>query len=129
VVKDTVDAVVGVVIVVRDITEKKQMENLLVLSEKMAALGQAATMVGHDLRNPLQAIQNAGYCIKRDLSRNSVATSNFAISFRMLQIIDDAIDYSDNIVMDLKDFSSERKPEFRSVDVNELIKDALLSSK
>ena len=129
VVNDNENGVVGIVVVVRDITEKKQMENLLVMSEKMSALGQAATMVGHDLRNPLQAIRNAAYCINQDLSRNATDGSSFDSSFRMLQIIEDAIVYSDNIVMDLKDFSTERKPEFRPVDVNELITDSLASCK
>jgi PAS domain S-box-containing protein len=121
--------VVGSVVVVRDITEKKEMETRVLKTEKMAALGQAATMVGHDLRNPLQAIQNATYCIKSELTRNSVGGSRFAASFRMLEIIEEAVGYSNNIVMDLKDFSTERKPELRPHDVSELIKNALESIK
>ncbi len=129
VVLDSDDELVGYVVVLHDITERKQMEQLLHQSEKMAALGQAATMVGHDLRNPLQAIQNASYCIRHDLKKKCEGVFSFDGSLRMLDIIEEAIAYSDNIVMDLKDFATERKPKLRTVDFNELVKDALHSTK
>ncbi len=128
-VKNDDSDIVGSVVVVSDITEKKQMEKRVLQSKKMVALGQAATMVGHDLRNPLQAIQNATYCIKSELTKNSVGGSRFAASFRMLEIIEEAVGYSDNIVMDLKDFSTERKPELRNIDANGLVNDVLESTK
>ena len=39
-----------------DITEKKILEKQLQDNERLAAIGQTAGMVGHDIRNPLQAI-------------------------------------------------------------------------
>jgi PAS domain S-box-containing protein len=129
VVQNKSDEIVGVVVVVRDITEKKQMEQLLLKSEKMAVLGQAATMVGHDLRNPLQSIQNATYCIKKELSDTKATDPPLENSHRMLQLIENSIEYSNNIVLDLKDFSSERKPMISKVDVNEIVQDSLMSCK
>lgn len=126
---DSDDELVGYVVVLHDITERKQMEQLLHQSEKMAALGQAPTMVGHDLRNPLQDIQNATYCVRHDLKKNCEGVFSFDDSLRMLDIIEEAIAYSDNIVIDLKDFTTERKPKLRTADFNELVKDALHSTK
>jgi PAS domain S-box-containing protein len=119
----------GAVAIVRDITEKKKMENLLVASEKMAAIGQAATMVGHDLRNPLQAIGNAAHCITKEVTSLGTANPVLKNSLNMLKIIQKSIDYANNIVLDLKDFSSERKPDIKKTDLNELIKDALQQCK
>ena len=119
----------GAVGIVRDITEKKQMENLLVASEKMAAIGQAATMVGHDLRNPLQAIGNATHCITQEVKSLGANNPVLTNSLKMLGIIQKSIDYANNIVIDLKDFSSERKPDIKKTALNELIKDAFQQCK
>jgi signal transduction histidine kinase len=130
--------------IVRDITERKRMENelrryseqleelveertialkesqeRLVKSEKLAAIGQAATMVGHDLRNPLQAIENGIYYINTELS-------NLQISQKItetLQAIHSSVDYADNIVKDLQSFASKREPIFREIDINPLVKE------
>ncbi len=40
-------------------------------SERMAAIGQTAGMVGHDIRNPLQAITGDMYLIKQELDDNA----------------------------------------------------------
>jgi two-component system NtrC family sensor kinase len=130
--------------IVRDITERKRMENelrhyseqleelveertvalkqsqeRLVKTERLAAIGQAATMVGHDLRNPLQAIENGLYYINTELS-------NLPVSQKItetLQAIHDSVNYADNIVKDLQSFASKREPLFREMDINTLVKE------
>ena len=42
-----------------DITSRLEAENALKSVERLAAIGETAAMVGHDLRNPLQAIRFA----------------------------------------------------------------------
>lgn len=59
---------VGVRGVDRDITEKKEMEKKLLKSERLAAVGEVATMVAHDLRNPLQSIATAIYYLEKTIS-------------------------------------------------------------
>ncbi|GAG41687.1 unnamed protein product, partial [marine sediment metagenome] len=53
----------------RDITKRKEMEEKLVRSEKLAVLGQLAGGVGHELRNPLGAIKNAAYFLNMVLEQ------------------------------------------------------------
>jgi phosphoglycerate-specific signal transduction histidine kinase len=57
-----------VVGVSRDITERKQMEAHLAEAQRLAAIGQAAAMVGHDLRNPLQAAVTTLYLASKLLN-------------------------------------------------------------
>jgi PAS domain S-box-containing protein len=131
--------------IVRDITERKRMENelrhyseqledlvdertkalqasqeLLVKSERLAAIGQAATMVGHDLRNPLQAIENGVYYINTELE-NVPASPRIT---ETLQAIHKSVDYADNIVKDLQSFASKREPVLRETDINDLVKES-----
>lgn len=85
----------------RDITEKNEMESKLLKSERLAAIGELATMVAHDLRNPLQSVTAAVYCLKKP---SLLEESEKRIE--ILQRVEDAIDYSEKIVRDLLDYSA-----------------------
>jgi PAS domain S-box-containing protein len=113
--------IVQVVHLARDITERKKMQELLLKTERLAAIGELATMVGHDLRNPLQSIENATYYLNNELPRLPIPKK----AMEMLQLINDSVNYADRIVRDLQDFSAARKPLLRKTDVNAIVKEAL----
>ena len=48
-----------------DISERKKIEEKLVKSERLASIGELSGQIGHDLRNPLAAIKNGIYIIKK----------------------------------------------------------------
>lgn len=97
----------------------------LVKAERLAAIGEAATMVGHDLRNPLQSIENAAYLLGNELSRRSPSIPIPQKAREMLQVIKDSINYADKIVRDLQDFASTKKPMLKKTDINTTVKEAL----
>ncbi len=80
----------------------KSANERLVKSERLATIGELAGMVGHDLRNPLAAIKNAAYYLKKKDPSISEAQSQ-----EMLEILDRAINHSDKIINDLLDYSRE----------------------
>jgi PAS domain S-box-containing protein len=80
----------------------KDANERLVRSERLAAIGELAGMVGHDLRNPLAGIKNATYYLKKKGTAISEAQAK-----EILEIIDKAIDHSDKIINDLLDYSRE----------------------
>lgn len=47
-----------------DITDRKQAEDALVKSEKLAAMGRLAGIIAHEINNPLEAISNAVYLLQ-----------------------------------------------------------------
>ena len=53
---DAEGKVIGVVASARDVTESKRLEQQLLQSEKLAAIGQMVSGVAHELNNPLTAI-------------------------------------------------------------------------
>jgi signal transduction histidine kinase len=69
-------------------------------SERFAGIGELATMVAHDLRNPLQGIANATYYLKRNPAMGPKEKE-------MLALIEEDVRYSDKIVGDLLDYSKE----------------------
>jgi len=71
-------------------------------AERLAAIGELAAMVGHDLRNPLTGIKNAVYYLKK---KGNACTE--AQKTAMLEIIDNAIEHANKIINDLLDYSRE----------------------
>ena len=148
--------VIGIEVLHRDITERKEMEmklqeyaeklqeytehledmvdertralresqERLLKSERLAAIGQLATAVGHDLRNPLAALKNASYYLKMKLPSSKDEKVK-----KMFGVIDKEINYANNIVKDLMDFSRVKKPEFKKVDLISSIQDAVAQLK
>jgi PAS domain S-box-containing protein len=53
---DSTGEFIGTVNVMRDITEIKKLHEQLIMAQRMAALGEVAARVAHDIRNPLVSI-------------------------------------------------------------------------
>ncbi len=85
-----------------DLTPQKKLEADLVKSQRLAAIGETAAKVGHDLRNPLQGIGGALYLLRKE----SLTAEERE---EMLQVIENALNYSNAIIKDLSDYSAEIK--------------------
>jgi PAS domain S-box-containing protein len=117
----------GIFVLSQDVTEKKRMqakleenskklEHLvqertkqleetqlrLIKSERLAAIGELAGMVGHDLRNPLTGIKNSVYFLKKKGSDISEVHSK-----QMIETIEKCIERSNKIINDLLDYSKD----------------------
>ena len=112
-------------VIVRDIGERKRMEMERLKLERLAAIGKVATMVGHDLRNPLQSIENAMYYLNNELPNHSPPIPIPQKAIEMLQIISNSVNYADKIVRDLHDFSGTKKPVIKKTDINTVVKETL----
>ena len=98
----------------------EQTQAQLVKSERLAAIGELAGMVVHDLRNPLTGIKNAAYFLKKKGNSCTEAQSK-----EMLEIIDKAIDHANKIVSDLLDYSREMHLELTEVETSALLNEAV----
>ncbi|MCW3996071.1 MAG: ATP-binding protein [Candidatus Bathyarchaeota archaeon] len=107
-----------------DITKRKNLEAQLKEQERLAAIGQTAGMVGHDIRNPLQAMMSDIYLLKDYLQSmpNDEAKSNIAES---VDGMEQNICYINKIVADLQDYARPLKPEYSLVNLSNLIGDIL----
>jgi PAS domain S-box-containing protein len=61
---------IGSVHVVRDVTELKNLQEKLVMAEKMAALGEVAAKVAHEIRNPLVSVGGFAKRLENKLEGN-----------------------------------------------------------
>jgi signal transduction histidine kinase len=65
---NTAQAMRGLIILVRDVTEYKKLQALAQRKSRMNELGEMASMVAHEIRNPLGGIKGFASLLERDLA-------------------------------------------------------------
>jgi signal transduction histidine kinase/putative methionine-R-sulfoxide reductase with GAF domain len=110
-----------------DITERKKLEKQLKDSERMITIGQTAGMVGHDIRNPLQAMISDVYLAKSDLESFPDGDAKENIS-ESLDSIQKNVEYINKIVQDLQDYSRPLAPAAKEIDLHDLIEEVLFKN-
>jgi PAS domain S-box-containing protein len=63
-----------------DITRRKLVENALVRSEKLAAMGRLASTVAHEVNNPLEAVTNLLYLARLEPTLNDTTRDYLALA-------------------------------------------------
>ena len=93
-------------------------------SERLAAIGQTAGMVGHDIRNPLQAIIGEVYLANSEIASlpDSEEKTNLLESLNMIK---QNIEYMNKIVLDLQDFAKPLNPCPEETNIEQMIQELL----
>ena len=92
-------------------TQLRDTQDELLRKEKLATIGQLASSVGHELRNPLGVMANAVYILERTIEQPSPRAQQY------LQLLGTQIKLSERIVSDLLDSARSKSPQRRDVDV------------
>ena len=123
----------GISVLAKDITERrklqssleeyaKRLEELVRIrteklkdAERLAAIGETAGMVGHDIRNPLQTIVSELYLAKDDLADlpECDAKKNVEAS---INAVEEQTHYINKIVTDLQDYAKPLIPTMEEID-------------
>ncbi len=108
----------GVVVYIYDITTKRRMETQLFQSAKLAAIGEMAAGVAHELNSPLTAvIGNADLILRK--------TSPEQNYYKLLKDIKTCGQRSKVIIQNLLTFSRQDSYTFEPLSINEVIKSSL----
>ena len=118
-------AVAGIVANFRDITERKmaeearqKMEEQLSLSGRLAAVGELAAGVAHELNNPLSAIQAFAQFLASRKDLDETTRSDVETIYKEAQ-------RATRITSNLLSFSRKHKPEKGFVSINEIVEKSL----
>ena len=108
----------GAVIVLRDLSEIKQLEEKVRRSEKLAAIGELAAGVAHEIRNPLSSIRGFAQFLKHAL-KDKPRDQQYA------ETMVTEVDRINNVVTDLLNFARPMEADLKPTDVAELIEHAV----
>ena len=127
------------IVVLRDISEyrrySEKLEKLveertrqLRNAERFATIGETATMVGHDLRNPLQVIVGYTQLLKGMFTNEGVLSNNPPDSEKVMNIVEilsNQTYYMNKIVSDLQDYARPIKPTWSAVNMEDVVTETL----
>ncbi|KAF0146309.1 MAG: sensor histidine kinase [Nitrospirae bacterium] len=106
----------GTVHVVRNITELNNLREKLVAAERMAALGEVAAKVAHEIRNPLVSVGGFARRLEKKLDGNLKEYAG---------IIAKEVGRLENILKEILGFVKEARLARESVDINRIINDII----
>lgn len=108
----------AVMIYINDITEKLRIEAQLVQSGKLAAIGEMAAGIAHELNNPLTAILGNAQLLLRSFSKDDR-------SYKLLSDIYSCGKRCKTIIQNLLTFSRQDEYAFEECSVNEAVEQVL----
>ena len=114
---------VGFIAVVRDISERKLMQEKILASERLATLGQLSGNISHELRNPLGVIASSAYYLKSALKGDDQKVEQH------LERIKNNVDSAVAIIDSLLNLTRLKPPQLERLDLTAIISDAVISAK
>ena len=109
----------GALVTLHDLESVEEIESELELSRRMAAIGRLTSGVGHEVKNPINAI-----VVHLELLKNKLGDGS-APAMRHLEVIDAEIHRLDRVVQTLVDFSRPVELQLREQDLRPVIGDVL----
>lgn len=104
--------------IVRDITDEKEKEMQLIMSERLAALGQMASGIAHEINNPLATI---AACAEGLLNRLRKGQLNLDLLENYLGIISEEVTRCKGITTSMLSFVRKVEYEKKEVDINDIL--------
>ncbi len=118
-VRNRLGEVTGAALFFKDLTRVEQLEERERLRDRLAALGEMAAAIAHEVKNPLAGIEVMAGLLKRRLSDNAEALA-------LLNDIITEAKMANAIVLEVLDFVRPVRLHVATVDIAALLDDALL---
>ncbi len=94
----------------------------MIRQKAMAEMGHFALTVAHEVKNPLGIIKGALDILKKEEVDDTVKST-------MIEYVEDEIKRLNRLIQDFLDFSKPPRPQFKKIDLNELVKDLIEKSR
>lgn len=115
----------GRVLLFQDVTKLVHLEEKLKQNEKLAAVGQLAAGIAHEIRNPLASMSASIEMLKGSL----VADNLYQENQKLMDIAIREIDRLNRLVTEFLDFVKPEKFRFESVDLPHLLSELVLAAR
>ncbi|HEY3302618.1 MAG TPA: ATP-binding protein [Candidatus Binatia bacterium] len=109
----------GTILLVRDLTHRKEMEEDLKRADRLALLGTLAAGLAHEIKNPLGGIKGAAQLLKREVNSNPSLMQYADIVVR-------EVDRVNRLIEQLLDLSRPAELKLEAVNIHEILDQVLL---
>ncbi len=109
----------GSILLLRDLTQRKELEEDLKRSDRVAMVGTLAAGLAHEIKNPLAGIKGAAQLLRRSVTQDSSLVEYTDIVIR-------EVDRVNLLIEQLLDLSRPAKLNLGSLNIHELLDDVLL---
>jgi signal transduction histidine kinase len=110
----------GALLTLHDVESVREIESDLELSRRLAAIGRLTAGVGHEVKNPINAI-----VVHLELLRNKLGGSDHK-AMRHLEVIESEIQRLDRVVQTLVDFSRPVELQLKEQDLRRVVSAVLM---
>jgi two-component system nitrogen regulation sensor histidine kinase GlnL len=112
----------GTIIVLRDITNLRELEGAVRRADRLSSLGTLAAGLAHEIKNPLGGIKGAAQLMEMELPENAELREYTRVMLKEVQRVN-------RIVEELLELASPRKLELGPVNLHKVLGDILLLQK
>ncbi len=119
--------VVNVLELIQDVTEEKALQAQLAQSGKLAAIGELASGIAHEINNPLSSIAVCVEDLSEMLGNGKLDEASSPAEFNdCIESIKNDISRCKRITTGLLNFSRHKAPQFEPVEINQVLRNAAL---
>ena len=107
----------GFVILATDVTEQQKRQNQLMITDRLASIGQLASGIAHEINNPLTAVLGLSELLKEKVLQDEVKEDLEIISKEALRAA--------NVIRGLLTFARGKGSESELLDINSIVQEVL----
>jgi len=119
---DAAGAQEGVVLLIRDLTRIRELEDAVHRADRLSMLGTLAAGLAHEIKNPLGGIKGAAQLLAMELDDNDLVAEYTQVMIR-------EADRVNGIIEELMDLANPRPAEWSEVDLTRILNDIVLFQK
>jgi len=108
-----------------DITKAKELEQQLIIKNKLISLGRVAAGIAHEIRNPLTGINSYLYTLNDLCQSESLDLDDLEMAQRIVNQIQTASNKIESVIKRVMDFSKPGAPKMVKTNINRALQDAI----
>jgi len=110
--------IIGSIHISRDITEEKEREIGLIMTERLASLGQMASGIAHEINNPLASVMICAEMLQMKVAKDNYDHAQFE---KYLKTIDEEVQRCRDITGNMLSFFRQAAAEKQDIDIHLLL--------
>jgi len=123
-IKDENQMPVGFAYVIRDITERRLLEQERIQNEKMSSIGTLSASLAHEIKNPLNSIVINMEILKGHINKCFAEKEDLSFN-KYINVIQSEVSRLDKVIRDFLDFAKPQSTKYKPLSINEIIENVL----